>query len=43
MPLIERIYEKKGRWSLKGHKMMVVRCSGVCVQEVLQCRKLQWE
>ena len=22
--------------------MMVVRCSGVCVQEVLQCRKLQW-
>ena len=27
---------------MKGHKMMVGRCSGVCVQEVLQCRKLQW-
>ena len=27
---------------MKGHKMMVGRCSGACVQEVLQCRKLQW-
>ena len=27
---------------LKGHEMMAVaRCSGVCVQEVLQCRKHQ--
>ena len=29
---------------LKGHEMMAVaRCSGVCVQEVLQCRKHQEE
>ena len=30
---------------LKGHNEMiaVARCSGVCVQEVLQCRKHQEE